>query len=181
MENNLIKNNKGQIEFIFIWFIVALIIIFIFVGWTYFYGQINTILNDVEVEGTNNATIHDATTKTWGEVNNAMPILQWVSLFFIFGLIMGIFVGFFFVQEHPWIIGIYFLLIVLSVILSIPISNAYADIIVTEPLASTFAGYQGANYIFLNLPLIVSIVGLFGIGILFVGYYQKGYGGGVGY
>ncbi|GAG53842.1 unnamed protein product, partial [marine sediment metagenome] len=47
----------------------------------------------------------------------------------------------------------------LSYILAVPISNAYETIYLNPSLAESFVGFTGQNYMMLNLPTMVLVLG----------------------
>ena len=55
-----------------------------------------------------------------------------------------------------------------AVIIGAGISNAYEQVILDPTLASTFVGFVGANFIMLNLPTWIAVIGIIGGIIMFV-------------
>ena len=98
-----------------------------------------------------------------------MPILQWVAIVFILGMIISIFISNFFIKAHPAFFIIYLLLTVVAVIFGAFLSNAYESILNSNnALQPTMNAFTGANFIMLRLPYFAAVVGIFGAIILFI-------------
>ena len=59
-------------------------------------------------------------------------------------------------------------MIIIAVIVSVVISNAYQEITATPELAQTFAGFIGSNYIMYYLPMWTVVIGITGGIIMFI-------------
>ena len=97
---------------------------------------------------------------TFGKVGDAYASFKWISVMLIFGYFASILISSFLVKTHPaWFIG-YIFVVVISVIISVYISNSYETIMNTPLLADTFlTGFFSASWIFLHLPIWVTIIG----------------------
>jgi hypothetical protein len=70
--------------------------------------------------------------------------------------------GSYLVTTKPVYFVPYIFIVIIAVVVSAGISNAY-DMVRTNPtLASTFEGFVGANYIMLYLPIWIAVVGIIG-------------------
>jgi len=61
----------------------------------------------------------------------------------------------------------YLFIVIIAVVVSVPMSNAYETLMLNPSLTSTFATFQGSNWIMLNLPMWITIIGLTGAIIMF--------------
>lgn len=106
---------------------------------------------------------------TVGHTTTAYTSFKWISVLLIFGLFLSILISSFVVRAHPvWFVG-YIFIVVISIILSVYISNSYEILMNNPTLASTFlTGFFAQNWIFLNLPVWITLVGLLGGLLMYV-------------
>jgi F0F1-type ATP synthase assembly protein I len=164
--------------------VLAVAIVFICGIFIYLGGDVTQKVHetmDPLTFGTANTTqvIND----TFGAVNRAYQSLYWISVFLIVGMILSIFIGSYLVTTKPIFFIPYFFVTVIAVIVSVGISNAYEQVILDPTMADTFAGFVGANFIMLNLPIWIAVIGVVGAVIMFVrmGSKERDIYGGVGY
>ena len=162
-------NKKGGFTDIFLFMIMAFAIllicgVFIFLG-----GKATTEIHsklDNQMFGDKNGTeIVDATI---GKVNQSYQALYWISIFLIVGMIISIFIGSYLVTTKPIFFIPYLFVIIIAIFVAVGLSNAYEQVIADPTLASVFAGFVGANFIMLNLPIWIAVIGFVGGIIMFV-------------
>ena len=116
-------------------------------------------------------TSHNASeiiASTFGNVPNAYSALRWITVMLIVGMAISILVSSFLVATRPVFFVVYILIWIIAIIVSVPMSNAYETIYQTPHLATAFSGFWGQTFIFLNLPIWITVIGgLSGI-IMFV-------------
>jgi len=175
-------SKKGGMTDLFIFMILAIAIVFISVIFIYM-GNIATaeIHSKVDVMqfGTENST--KIVDQTMGKVNQAYSSLYWISIFLIVGMVLSIFIGSYLVTTKPIFFIPYTFITIIAVIVSAGLSNAYELVREDPTLASTFAGFIGANFILSQLPIWISVIGIAGGIIMFVRMGSKEndlYGGG---
>ena len=61
----------------------------------------------------------------------------------------------------------YIFVVIIAIIVSVPLANSYETLMNDPTLASTFAGFTGSNWIMLNLPIWITIIGITGGIIMF--------------
>lgn len=179
---NLKKDKKGGFTDLFIFIIVGLVIIFMSVIFIKIGGETTDHLQETigqredlhDTEGNNASEIID---NTMGKAESSFQSLQWISVFLIVGMAISIFIGSYLVTTKPIFMIPYIFIVIIAIIVSIPVSNGYESIMNTESLNATFLGFEGANWIFLNLPVWVTIIGFVGGIIMFsrMGSKQEGY------
>ena len=108
----------------------------------------------------NNTNATELIDSTFGAVPNAYLALRWVSVMLIFGFMLSILLTSFLVRTNPVFLVPYLFIVIISIIVSVPISNAYETIYTSSILAPTFTGFFGATWIFLNLPLWIAGIGI---------------------
>ena len=166
-------NNKGQFTDLFLFMIVAVIILFVFGLFIYMGVRVNDQLDESFTgmtigEGenaTNYTTVKDA---TFGGVNIAYSSLYWLAILIIVGMVISIFIGSYMVTTRPIFFVPYIFVMIIAIFVAVGLSNAYQEVALTPELASTFAGFIGANFILFYLPIWIVVIGFIGGIIMFV-------------
>lgn len=167
-------NKKGAFTDLFVFIVIAFILmvclgIFTYVAGTSFTAVRDKISENEDAFPNQNAT--QVVENTLGDVPASYTVLYWGSVVILVGMIISIFIGSYLVTTRPLFFVPYFILTLVAVIVSAPISNVYEDLINDPTLASAFSNYVGANFILLFLPYIVAVVGIVG-GIIMFGSYK---------
>lgn len=157
-------NKKGDFVGLFVFIILTFVIvlfsaIFIYMGQTT-EDQLKATLGNKELGG--QYTANETIDLSIGKVNEAYDALYWIALFLIIAQIFSILIGSFLVRTHPvFFVGYIFLMLIL-IIVSVAMSNAY-EVLANDPtLGSTLSNFIGANEILLNLPFVITIIGFVG-------------------
>jgi len=172
MRSILIKNKKGGFTDLFIFMIVAFVIV-LFSGIMIFISnettdQLHESLDNMGLAGDGNNNASVVIDNTMGKTSLTFNALYWISVFLIFGMIIAIFIGSYMVTTKPIFFIPYLFIVIIAVIVAVPMSNAYETLSADPTLASTYAGFIGSNWILAQLPIIVAIVGVTGGIIMFV-------------
>lgn len=162
-------NNKGQFTDLFLFMIVAVIILFVSGLFIYMGLRVNTQL-DESFTGMGSAEVNYTEIKddTFGDVNISYGALYWLTILMIVGMIISIFMGSYMVTTRPIFFVPYIFIVIIAVLVSVGISNAYQTVAENETLASTFSGFVGSNFIMYNLPIWMVVIGFVGGIIMFV-------------
>jgi len=163
-------NNKGAFSDLFLFMIFALIIVFISVLFIYMSGRVTTQLHTSmdNMTFTNPDTnISEIIDNSMGKTEISFQALRWISVFLIFGMILSIFIGSYLVTTKPIFFIPYIFIVIIAIICSVPLANAYETVMNDAILGSTFAGFSGANWVMLNLPIFITIIGFTGGIIMF--------------
>lgn len=171
---------RGSIGDIMIFIVLSFVIVTLLGFWVWGFDTMTNTLTSVDVNaGSFNLT--NTTLQTFGEINDAQK--NWIpiiSLFMMFGMMLSILISSFLVRVHPVFIIPYLLVVVLGVVVSVYVSNAYEVNILNGVASGTFQSFTAVNYLIINLPLVVTIVGVFGMVILFAGIQRdRNLGGGI--
>jgi len=147
-------------------FIVALIIgVFLFIGVTSS-NQLHLSMDSMDLsDGTNNVSV--VIDNTMGATNMAYQTMKWTGILIIFAMILGIFIGSYMVTTKPVFFIPYLFLVIIAIVVSVGVANAYDMLISNATLGSTFATMGGINWMLLNLPLVVTLTGFIGGIIMF--------------
>lgn len=157
---------------LFVWMVVvfafAVVMILIYYGITTSAAQIMTdVIPNINIDGVN-AT--DIANNTIGAIIPAYENLKWITYALIIGSILTVILGNFLVRIHPIFAVPYVLIIAIAVVISVPLSNAYEDLLYSgDSLGTIFQGFYGTSWIFLHLPIWVLIIGILGGITLFIG------------
>ncbi len=168
---SLLKNKRGGFTDLFIFMILAFVIVMISVIMIYIGNvteeQLQLTVGKMDLHDSTGQNASQVITSTFGAVNQSYAALYWISIFLIVGMIIGIFIGSYLVTTKPIFFIPYIFVTIIAIIVAVPISNAYETLANTPDLASTFAGFTGANWIMLNLPIWITIIGFAGAIIMF--------------
>ena len=171
MMKSLIKNKHGGFTDLFLFMIFAFVIILISVVMTYIgihtENQLQESLGKMDLHDTvgNNASV--VIDNTIGVTNTTFTALRWITVFLIGGMILSIFIGSYLVTTKPIFFIPYLFIVIIAIVVSVPMSNSYETLMSNPTLASTFTGFLGANWIMLNLPVWITIIGITGGIIMF--------------
>jgi len=162
-------NKRGGFTDLFIFMIVALVVVLISVVFIYIgnqtHDQLQSSLGTMDLHDTQGNNASQVITNTVGSTNTTFQALHWISVFLIAGMIISIFIGSYLVTTKPIFFIPYIFITLIAIVVSVPISNTYETLMSNATLSSTFAGFTGASWIMLNLPIWITIIG-FGGGII---------------
>lgn len=173
-------NKRGSFFDVILIIVVMFVTVLFFVGFSYGFGLLTSSVTNINsnIPGVN---ITETSNNTFGKINNGLPTLRWISLAIFVAMIISIMVSNFLVKTHPVFFILYILIVVVAILFSVPVSNAYEGILNSNsPLVSTLNGYSAMNFIFLNLPIFITIIGIMGAIFLFLGIiYDSQQGGSI--
>jgi hypothetical protein len=169
LKDKMHKGKQGGMTDLFLFMVFAIAIVFICGIFIYMSGITKTKLHET-MDGMTfgHANTSQVIDDTFGDVNTAFQSLYWISIFLIIGMIISIFIGSYLVTTKPVFFIPYILIVIIAVIVSVGVSNSYEQVIANPTLQPTFAGFVGANFIMLKLPLWISVIGIVGGIIMFV-------------
>lgn len=170
----MIKNKRGAgLTDLFVFMVVAFALaiicaLFLYIGTTTY----NNFLShsegfDKALEGTGMSSA-DVIGDTFGQVPNAYQSLKWITVMLIVGMAISILISSFLVNTHPVFFVAYLFIWIIAIIVAVPMSNAYEIIYQNKALSSTFAGFWGQTYIFLNLHIWITVIGGFAGILMFI-------------
>jgi len=162
-------NKKGGFTDLFIFMIFSFAILLICGIFIYIGGdvteKVHETMDDMQFGDANTSQVID---ETFGAVNRSYQALYWIAVFLMVGMVISIFIGSYLVTTRPVFFIPYAFITIIAIIVSVGMSNAYEQVIADPTLASTFAGFIGANFIMLQLPIWITIIGIVGAIIMFV-------------
>jgi hypothetical protein len=162
------KNKRGGYTDLFLFMIISVCIVFISVVMIMITHKANAKLHeelDDKIFGVSNGSV--ILDQTMGKVSNSFDALYWISILLIVGMIISIFIGSFLVTTRPVFFVPYIFILIIAIIVSVVISNAYQEVRNNPELSPTFDRFTGANFILDKLPLWITIIGFTGGIIMF--------------
>jgi len=153
-------NKKGSYANVFVFIIMAFVIV-VFFGVMYWgFSEFNGVLTSVQFDigDTNFSTI---VSQTWGEVYNSYDQLKTLSYVLIFGMIITMLTSAWLVKRPPIFLVLWIITSAVSVIVAVYISNAYTLLLNNVEFGLTLQSFKGSSYMLLNLPQIAVVVSLF--------------------
>jgi len=162
-------NRKGSaFSDLFLLIAILMVAVFLFAGMVFGVRQVNTALSDIDlVILGSNVTI--ASDQTFAQIDTAMGGMKWVAVAIFFGMMVAIFVSNFLVKAHSVFFVVYILLTVIAVVFSTFVSNSYETMLSSGVLAETLQSFSPTNFIILNLPTVITLIGFIGALFLFIG------------
>lgn len=168
---SLIENKRGAFSDLFIFMIFALVIILISVVWIFIGGEVEDQMQDtigkMDLHDTLGNNASEVIDNTIGVTNQTFLALRWIAVFLIAGMILSIFIGSYLVTTKPIFFIPYLFIVIIAIVVSVPMANTYEELMVDPTLSATFQGFTGANWIMLNLPIWITIIGIAGGIIMF--------------
>lgn len=164
-------NKKGSVIDMIVFVIITFVIVMFLGIWLYGFDLITTSLISIDAPiGNGSVTVGSAAEDTFGQVNTGKQrVLPIVGFALIFGMMLTIFISNFLVKVHPVFFFVYLGILVLAIVLSVFVSNAYETFLTGEVFSSTLQGMSAMTFILLNLPLWTTVIGFIGMAILFAG------------
>jgi flagellar biosynthesis protein FliQ len=169
---SLIKSKKGAMSDLFVFmavaFVIAMISVIMFFIATKTYTELTNKAPALQNALGNDGNATEIIDSTVGKTLMAYQSLKWITTMLIVGLAFSILITSFLVRTNPIFFVPYVIIVIIAVIVSVPISNAYETIYTNPVLAESFSGFFGQNWIFLNLPAWITIIGLFAGILMFI-------------
>lgn len=165
LNSDLLENKRGSVMDIFTFMIYGFIAIVLIGSLVYVSNIFTTSL--YTITDTSNLNISSAVADTFGQVNSALPLYRLVALSIVFGLMIGIFVSSYLVRANPVFLIVYVIVSIVAVLVSVPISNALESLRNNSILSNELSNYTAINYIYNNLPIVVTLISVIGFILLF--------------
>jgi len=164
-------NKKGAFADLFIFMIFAFIIVLFCVVMVYIANttrdQLHETMDGMDLGDGRGNNASEVIDNTMGVTALSFTTLYWISALLIFGMVLGIFIGSYLVTTKPVFFIPYVFVVIIAIIVSVPISNSYETLSNNADLSSTFNNFEASNFIMLNLPIWITIIGFIGGIIMF--------------
>lgn len=185
---------------IFTFIVVSILVVVFCAGLIFVMGKLNDVFTQVgvineqtpkytssvpcinnqsaECSITSYTNISYASEMIWGQTYSSMKALRIVALSYLLAYAVGIMIIGFFERKHPVLFFVYIIITLIGVIFAPIISNAYEDLLNSGLFENELQNFTAINFIMLNLPTIVLIIGIVGAIGLFVNLLRTGEEGG---
>lgn len=166
--------------------IVGVVMVLFCAGMIYISGMLNDVFTEVGLQNEVNAgkpmytNMTLASEQIWGQHYQSIQALRMVSFVYILVLFIGMIIVGFLERKHPFLFFIYILIVLLGIIFAPTISNMYEELLYSGVFGGELANFTASNYIILNLPIIVMVVGFLSSIGLFVNLIRTGAEGEIG-
>lgn len=111
--------------------------------------------------------------QTIGQIPGGFASLQWITYGILIAMFLSVIISASLSRKHPVILVPYGFIVLVLVFFAAIISNAYESIMKTPGLVDTFNQFYGMNFIMLNLPYIVAVVGIIGTLLSVINIYSN--------
>jgi len=160
----MIRNKKGSYADVFIFIIMAFIIVVFFGMMYYGFSKTNDALMGIQLimgdgQGYNNFT--NIVSATWGNVFDAYSQLKTLSYVLIFGMILTMLVGAYTIKRPPIFLIFYIIVSIGGIIAGAYISNTYQGLLANAEFGATLESFKGGSYMLIYLPYLAGIIALF--------------------
>jgi len=178
VKSPLTDDKKGAFTDLFVIIVVGFIAVVFFATWIFMHGELTSTLRGLGNMGASNFT--DATNRTFGQVDATLPALRWIAVVIFFSMIIAMFVSNFLIKANPVFFAVYVFILIIAIVFSAYVSNAYETLLTINDVGPEVQQFTGMNYIFINLPIWITVVGFIGGIILFIGIFRDtGQGGSI--
>lgn len=165
---------------IFSFIIVSLLFVLFCAGLIYVSGLLNDVFTEVGIKNEANVGSSSyvnmtlASEQIWGQHYTAIQSLRLVAFVYILALGGAIVVVGFLEKKHPFLFFVYILIVLLGILFAPQVSNAYENLLNSGVFGGELANFTTSNFILLNLPVIVLIIGILGGIGLFINLIRTG-------
>ena len=161
-------NRKASIVDIMVWLVVAFVVVVFFAMWIYGFNQLTEVLSSIP--NTPGLNISGAINSTIIKIEEPQATgLHTLAYVIILMLAISILLTNFLEKVNPAFFVVYLMVVVGSIIASAYVSNQYEDLLGNAIIGTTLGEFTGGTFILLNLPIFVTVIGMFGAIFLFAG------------
>lgn len=165
----LSKNKRGGISDLFLLMIAGFMFTLLAAAFMLAFGIVTSNLIAIDT-GAGNANVSAAATTTFGNINIALQQLRWWTFALIMGFSISIFISNFLIRINPVFFIFHIVITMIAVVVGIIISNAYELVYTSNNLfGAELQTFVGTSWMLLNLPIIITIIGVLGGVFQFIG------------
>ena len=169
-KKKLFFDRMGAATDLFIVIVVGFILLLFILAWMIGWGMLTDAITGITSQTNEPVNVSQAGEDVFGQVNTGLGVWYWAVGAIVLALFISVFVSNFLIKSHPVFIVPYILIVIVAVIFSVVISNAYESAVLGNSLFGAEASnFGGSNFIFLNLPIWTTVLGMLGGVFLFIG------------
>lgn len=163
------KNKQAAISDMFLLMIAGFLFVLLAGAFILAFGIVTTNLIAIDT-GAGEPNISNAASITFGNINVAIQQLRWWTFALIIGFAISIFVSNFLIRINPVFFIFHIMITIIAVVVAIIISNAY-EVVYTSPttFGATLQSFTGSSWMLLNLPILITVIGVLGGIFQFIG------------
>jgi len=168
-------NKRGGVGDVLVMMLVGFFAVIMFAVIIFMVQQFTDVLRPLGVIGGHNTTAD--VDQVFGALGTGVGVLRILAFMIIVSLGFAILIGNFFVRGNAVFFGIYLLFMIVAVPVAVFISNVYETLLATNFLGTALNSFTASNFLLLNLPIFVTVIGIFGAITLYAGMQaEKGEG-----
>lgn len=163
------KNKSGAISDLFLLMVAGFMIVLLAGAFILAFGIVTDNLIAIDT-GAGEPNISDAASITFGNINTAIQQFRWWTFALIIGFSISIFLSNFLIRVNPVFFIFHIMITIIAVVVAIIISNAYEVVYTSSGLfGAELQTFVGTSWLLLNLPILISVVGVLGGVFQFIG------------
>ena len=162
-------NKKAAISDLFLFMIAGFIMLLISAALILSFGIVTTNLTGITTV-TGQPNISEAAAITFGNINVALQQLRWWTFALIIAFAISIFLSNFLIRINPVFFIFHIMITIIAVVVAIIISNAYETIYTSSNIfGEQLQTFVGTSWMMLNMPIIITVIGVLGGVFQFIG------------
>lgn len=172
---------KAQTFNLFTFIIFSVLVVVFFGGLIYAMGIISDVMHDVGVANDASSSgspmyvnMTEASDNIFGSQYQSIQALRMVALVYILGLAAVILLTNVFIKRHPLLFFVNVLISILAVVFAPAVSNAYEILLNSGVYEGGLQAFSASNFLILNLPTIVLVIGLLGLVLSLINLIRTG-------
>lgn len=165
----MVMNKKGFIIELIAFAVIGIIVILFFGGIIYGFDLFTDVITDPLIVDSSELNLTAATNPTIGSLNTGLSNLHLIAAVIIIGYLFATLIFAYFSSKHPLWLIVYILVVIMVVIFSIYISNAYETVQSNSLIGGMVSEFSIGNVIMSYLPVWTALIGLFGIALSIIG------------
>lgn len=162
-------NKRGAISDLFLLMIVGLVLTLLSAAFILVFGIVTSNLIAIDT-GAGQANVSEAATITFGNINIAIQQLRWWTFALIIAFAISIFISNFLIKINPVFFIFHIIITIIAVVVAITLSNAYEFIYTSQNIfGAELQTFVGTSWMLLNLPIVITVIGVIGGIFQFIG------------
>jgi len=162
-------NKQGSISDMFLLMVVGFMLVLLSAAFILAFGIVTTNLTAIDT-GAGEPNISEASSITFGNINVALQQLRWWTFALIIGFAASIFISNFLIKINPVFFIFHIMVTIIAVVVAIIISNAYEVVYTSNNIfGAQLQTFVGTSWMLLNLPIVITVIGVLGGVFQFIG------------
>jgi len=160
---------KAAVSDLFLLMIAGLILTLLAAAFLLVFGIVTNNLVSIDT-GAGEPNVSAAASTTFGNINIALQQFRWWPFALIIAFAISIFVSNFLIKINPVFFIFHIIITIIAVLVAITLSNAYEFIYTSQNIfGDELQTFVGTSWMLLNLPIVVTVIGVLGGIFQFIG------------